>query len=98
MKSLNEIREILNKHKNNLKEKYGVIEIGIFGSYVRNEQKKTSDIDILVKFEKPLGLEFVNLAYYLEEILGERVEVVTPLALKQKPRLWESVKEDLIYV
>jgi len=82
MKSLNEIREILNKHKNNLKEKYGVIEIGIFGSYVRNEQKKTSDIDILVKFEKPLGLEFV----------------ITPLALKQKPRLWESVKEDLIYV
>ena len=98
MKTLDEIKGILGKHKSELKEKYSVKEISIFGSYVRGDQKDTSDVDILVELEHPLGLEFVNLADYLEEILGEKVEVVTPLALKQKPRLWESVKEDLVYV
>lgn len=98
MKPLNEIKDILNKHKNELKEKYKVKEIGIFGSCVRGDQKDSSDIDILVVLEQPLGLEFVNLADYLEKILGERVDVATPSALKQKPRLWENVKEDLIYV
>jgi len=50
MKTLEEIKKILRQHKTELKEKYGVKEIGIFGSYVRGEQKKKSDIDILVEF------------------------------------------------
>ena len=48
MKTLREIRKILAAHKKELKRKYTVKEIGIFGSYVREEQKKKSDIDILV--------------------------------------------------
>lgn len=97
MKTLEEIKEILAKYKEELKKKYGVKRIGIFGSYARNEQSEISDLDILVELEKPIGLKFVELAEYLEEILGTKVEVVTPNALKQKPRLWKSVKEDLIY-
>ncbi len=98
MKSLKEIQEILDKNKNELREKYGVKRIGVFGSYARGEQKTTSDIDIFIELEKPLGLRFVNLAYYLEELLGIRVELITSNAIKQKPRLLKSVMEDLIYV
>lgn len=98
MKNFEEIKDILIKHKQELRKKYEIKRIGVFGSYTRGEQNERSDIDILVELGRPLGLEFVNLADYLEKILGERVEVVTPLALKQKPRLWESVQKDLIYV
>ncbi len=98
MKSLKEIRKILAEHKGELKKKYTVKQISIFGSFVRDEQKKTSDIDILVEFEKPIGLKFFGLADHLEEILGVKVDLFTPNALKQKPILWQSVKEDLIYV
>lgn len=98
MKDLNEIKKILNNHKNELKEKYNVKKIAVFGSFARGDQRDTSDIDILVELEKPLGLKFINLAYYLEEILGVKVELVTRNGIIQKPRLWQSVKEDLIYV
>ena len=48
--TVEEIRKILREHKDELRKKYGVLEIGIFGSYVRGEQEKDSDVDILVEF------------------------------------------------
>ena len=98
MKTLDEIKEILNSHKDELRERYKVREIGIFGSFVRGEQSEVSDVDILVEFERPIGLKFFELADYMEEILGVKVDLLTEKAVKQKPHLWESVKEDLIYV
>ncbi len=56
MKSLEEIKEILKKQKPAIRERYSVSKIGIFGSYVRGEQKRKSDVDILVEFERPLHL------------------------------------------
>ncbi|KKO21090.1 MAG: nucleotidyltransferase family protein [Candidatus Brocadia sp.] len=77
MKNLEKIKEIIAKHKNKLHDKYSVIEIGIFGSYVREEQKETSDVDILVEFEKPVSLlQIVSLENYLSDILGVKVDVV----------------------
>ena len=58
MKTLEEIKKILREHKEELKRRFGVKEIGIFGSYVRNEQTEVSDIDILVDFEKPTSSTF----------------------------------------
>ncbi len=98
MKSLEEIRKILSERKEELRGKYGVIKIGVFGSYARKEQRRGSDIDILVEFERPIGLKFVSLADELEEILGEKVEIVSLPALEQRPRLLKSVMEDLTYV
>lgn len=98
MKRVEKIKEVLIKHKEEFREKYGVSKIAIFGSYAREENTEISDIDILVEFERPIGLKFVELANYLEEILGLKVDLLTPNALKQKPKLWESVKEDIIYV
>jgi predicted nucleotidyltransferase len=97
MKTLSEIKEILRRHKEILKKKYKVKSIAIFGSYARGEQKETSDIDILVEFYKtPDLIEFVDLKYYLEDILGIKVDLVTKNALH--PMIREEVLKDAEYV
>lgn len=96
MKNLNEIKKLLEYHKQRLKDRYNIKNIGLFGSIVRGDATAKSDIDILVEFEKPIGLDFVSLADELEDILGVKVDLVTPNAIK--PRMMEYVKHDLIYV
>lgn len=65
---LEEIKKQIKASKKVLQEKYGVTKIGIFGSYARNEQRENSDIDILIKLEKSIGLlEFLSIKYYLED-------------------------------
>ncbi|MFN3762483.1 MAG: nucleotidyltransferase family protein [Anaerolineae bacterium] len=94
-----DILEILRHHKDELSEKYGVREIGIFGSYVRGEQTEASDIDILVEFEPGARvslLDFVNLEGYLSALLGVRVDLVERSALK--PRIGRRVLAEVIYV
>lgn len=77
MNNLEEIKKILAKSKSKLKKKYSVIEIGIFGSYVRKEQKETSDLDILVEFEKPLSLlKIVSLENFLSDLIGIKTDIV----------------------
>jgi predicted nucleotidyltransferase len=98
MKTFQEIKEILEKHKPFLREEYGVNEIGIFGSYIRSEQGTKSDIDILIDFEKPLGWEIVDLHEYLEDILQMKVDLVLKDAVLRKPLLWKSIEEDLVNV
>ncbi len=71
MITIAEIRMILAEHKNEIVEKYGVKEIGVFGSYLREEQKETSDVDILVEFKRPVGmLTFINLKIIYQIFLG----------------------------
>lgn len=66
-----------------LKEKYYVSYLGIFGSYIRGEQKSESDLDILVEFSKtPTIFKFVNLENYLSDTLGVKVDLVMKEALK----------------
>ncbi len=96
MKTLDEIKNILAQHKEELADRYKVKEIGIFGSYVRGEQNKRSDLDILVEFKEPIGLDFVELAELLESILEVKVDLVSKGAVK--PNRWKYIKEDLIYV
>nr|WP_036224066.1 nucleotidyltransferase family protein [Mesoaciditoga lauensis] len=94
-KSLEEIKKIMKDHEKILSEKFKVKSIMIFGSYARNEQKEGSDVDIIVDFSKPIGLEFVDLKEYLEKILGMKVDLVTPRAIREKMRksiLKEAVK------
>ncbi|CUU35764.1 MAG: nucleotidyltransferase family protein [Fimbriimonadales bacterium] len=98
MKTLDEIRDILSHHKSLLRERFKVKRLAVFGSYARGEATPRSDVDILVEFECPIGWEIVDLHDYLEAILGIRVDLTTPNALKRKPWLWESVQEDLIGV
>jgi uncharacterized protein len=95
MKTLEEIKGVLKKQKPFLKEKYGVSEIGIFGSYVRGEQRKKSDLDILVEFNKPIGLlKFVGLEIYLSEVLGIKVDLVMKGSLK--PRIGKHILKEVV--
>jgi len=96
MKDIQEIKTLLQKNKLYLINKYQLKSIALFGSITRNEATLNSDIDILVEFEKPIGLEFVLLADELENILGARVDLVTPKAIK--PKMFELIKQDILYV
>jgi len=97
MKTKEEIRKILESHKDELRQKYCVREIGLFGSYVRGEQTETSDVDILVDFEKAVGLlEFVGLKNYLTDLLGVTVDLVMKRALKT--RISERISNEVVYV
>ena len=97
MRTVEEIKEILKSHKAELRSKYGVREIGIFGSYVKKEQKEASDVDILVDFERTLGLlDFVGLKNYLSDILGTHVDLVMRKALK--PNIGKRILGEVVYV
>ena len=97
VKTLKDIQKVLQTHKGELRKKYGVKRIGVFGSYSRGEQKEDSDVDILVEFEKPIGLiDFIRLQEYLESLLGVKVDLVTKGALKK--RIKERVLQEVKYV
>ena len=96
MKNLNEIKNLLEEYKQTLINKYHIKTIGLFGSAVRGDASDVSDVDILVEFEKPIGLDFVLLGDELEEILGVKVDLITPNAIK--PRMFDYIKQDLIYI
>lgn len=96
MKKLDELKEIIEQHKEILENKYKVKNIAIFGSYARGDQNYESDIDILVEFNEPVGLLFIHLADFLEEILQSKVNLLTPDAIKPNRRPY--IMEELIYV
>jgi predicted nucleotidyltransferase len=80
-----------------LADRFKVQTIGIFGSYVRGEQKKKSDLDILVEFSEPIGLfKFVELEDFLSQELNLKVDLVMKDALK--PRIKDSILKEAIYV
>jgi predicted nucleotidyltransferase len=97
MKKVNELKKILQDHKATLKDEYGVIEIGLFGSYVKGNQNKASDVDILVEFEKAIDLfTFVHLKNHLSDLLGVNVDLVTKKALK--PEIGKRILSETVYI
>ena len=97
MRKLSKIKKLIKHHREKLTERFNVKKIGIFGSYVRGEEKKKSDIDILVEFKEPAGLfEFLDLEEYLEKLLGEKVDLVSKKALK--PRIGEYILKEVVYI
>ncbi len=83
MKRKDQILTLLKKQLPYLRSNFKVKSIGLFGSYAREEQTETSDIDMLVDFEAPVGfIKFIELENYLSDKLGVKVDLVTPDALK----------------
>jgi len=96
-KSLDEIKDILNKHREELRQRYNITEMGIFGSYVRGEQKKRSDVDILVEIGKPVSLlTFVNIENYLAKILKTKVDLIPKDSIR--PELKERILKEVVYL
>ena len=99
MKKFEEIKSTLATHKEELRQKYNVNTIGVFGSYVRGEQKNQSDIDVLVEFEESSNLsllDFIRLENYLSDVLGIKVDLVEKHTLK--PRIGKHVLEEVVQV
>ncbi len=96
-KTLDEIKEILNKHREELRQKHKITEMGIFGSYVRGEQKKRSDVDILVEFGEPISLlDLVGAENYLKTILRMKVDLVPKEDIR--PELKDIILRETVLV
>ncbi len=92
---IEKIKEIIRSNKNYLNKRFKVKSIEIFGSYARGEQRKDSDLDILVEFEEPIDLiNFIELENYLSGLLSIKVDLVTKNALK--PRIRDSILKEAI--
>ena len=76
-KSLDEIKQILGKHRAILRDEHKIKNIAVFGSYVRGEQKKRSDLDLLAEFNGPIGLlDLIGAEQYLSKILKTKVDLI----------------------
>ena len=98
-KSIEEIKEILKEHKEEVSRKYKVSEIGIFGSFVRGEQKKRSDLDILVEFDEeniPSLLKLIEMERYLQRLLRKKVDLVMKSSIR--PELKDIILKEVVYI
>jgi predicted nucleotidyltransferase len=96
MRTLQDIRITLNKHKSDLLNKYPIKSMAIFGSFARNEQTDDSDLDLMVEFNDKIGIRFIDLADELEDYIGIRVDLVSRKGLKD--RYFRAIKSELVYV
>lgn len=92
-----QIKIILRKQLSELSQKYQLESIGVFGSYVHNQQKPSSDLDVLVTFSKPPSLlKFIELENYLSDLFGVKVDLVMKDVLK--PAIGKHVLNEVIYI
>lgn len=92
------VNETLRKNKQDIQSQFHVVQIGLFGSYLRDEQKAGSDIDILVEFKKGHKdlFNYLHLKNYLEELLGTAVDLVIKEAVR--PKLKNAILGQVSYV
>ena len=95
-----EIIKVLRSDYPHLASEYGVKRIGLFGSYAKDIPTETSDVDIVVEFDRPIGFRFIEFTEYLEKLLGKSVDVLTPAGIQgiRIDRIAKSIKENTIYV
>lgn len=96
MKDLSTIKQIIKELKPELEKKFHVSSIGIFGSVVRNDFSENSDVDIIVDFSQPIGIEFIDLADLLEKKFHEQVDLVSKKGIK--PQYFSSIENEIVYV
>ena len=96
MTSLSQIQSTLSSHRAEFVDRFMVKNLAVFGSYARNEQRQDSDVDILVEFNTPVGVEFIDLGDYLERILDLPVDLVSRNGIK--PKYFQQIEADLKYV
>ena len=91
------VLKLLSEHKSELLRRFGVTDLALFGSTVRDAAKEDSDVDILVAFEGPATSErYFGVQFYLEDLLGRPVDLVTDKALR--PELRPHVEREAVHV
>jgi uncharacterized protein len=97
MKSLDNILLLLKSKKPDLEKRYAVTELGVFGSYARGDASRSSDIDILVDFNKRIdGFDYIRLAHELEDLFQQKIDIVSRKGIK--PQYLPFVEKYLIHV
>lgn len=95
--NLEEITTVLRHHLPELREQYRLRSLGLFGSYVHGEQRKRSDLDVLVEFEEaPTLLELSALQRRLSDLVGVKVDLVLKRTLK--PAIGEAILSEAVYI
>jgi len=89
------ILKVLNEKNEILHQRFGVKTIGLFGSWVREQASPTSDIDLLVEFDQSSFDKYMDLKFYLEDLLEKPVDLVLKTALK--PRLQRLILDEVRY-
>ena len=96
MRTKEEILSMLKAELPNLRKEYGVDTLALFGSYARDRQREDSDIDMLVEFVETVDFfEFMRLEFHLTDLLGIKVDLVTPDALR--PIMKDDIMESAVY-
>lgn len=91
------ILQVLNQHRDDVIKRFGARHLALFGSAARDEMRDDSDVDVLVEFDDPATFDgYIGLLFYLEELLGRKVDLVTASGLK--PRARASIERDMIRV
>ena len=100
MLSREEITDILQRLRPYLTTEYGVKRIGLFGSYAHGTPDQQSDIDLVVEFERPIGLKFMELVAYLEDLLNVPVDILTPAGIQsiRNTQTAQYIRESIVYV
>ena len=95
--SKQDILEIIRQTRPELTSRFGVERLGLFGSFVRGQEKRRSDIDLLVSFQRDIDLfEFLDLKEFLQERLHHKVDLVMDSALK--PAIGKRIRAEVEYV
>ncbi|MCP4283010.1 MAG: nucleotidyltransferase family protein [Gammaproteobacteria bacterium] len=94
------ITHLLRKNLSYLASEYGVKKIGLFGSYGVGSPTEASDIDLVVEFSRPVGFRFIDLAEFLEELLGKPVDLLTPAGIEgiRIPEVAQAIQDNVVYV
>lgn len=96
MKDLATIKSVLATLKPDLEKAFHVKSIGIFGSAVRTDFTSESDIDLIVDFDQPTGISFIDLADLLEQKIQAKVDLVSRNGIK--PQYYRAIEKEIVYV
>ncbi len=96
MSYLNNLKQQLARLKPQLVEQFGVHTLGLFGSVVRADFSPASDVDIIVEFSRPVGVEFIDLGDFLEKVIQRKVDLVSRRGVKES--YLKTFEKEIVYV
>lgn len=100
MLTIQQLTDRLREQLPYLSAEYGITRLGIFGSYAKGDAREESDIDLVIEFKTPLGLRFIELIDYLEQLFHAPVDVLTPAGIQaiRNATVARSIQESIVYV
>jgi len=92
--------QLLRDNQDYLRREFGVKRIGVFGSVARDQCSDLSDVDLVVEFSRPIGFRFMDLADYLEDLFGRKVDLLTSAGVEaiRSEQIARSIAEGVLYV